>query len=164
MKQCYPKWTQHRRNATASCSTNSEERQVTTGKSKEQESLLPSLRQSLFFLILRARTGPIRRWRVLITMVDNGINLGSYLYDLFRTNVGRRRSATETMQKVIQIDFRQKLVKCFYSERKATKTQMGLTYKEINNTDNAVHNCNKLVHTEENSVTESQYIKVNEGH
>ena len=63
----------------------------------------------------------------LITMVDNGINSGSYLYDLFWTNVGVRRSATETTQKVIQIDFRQKLFKCFYSERKAIKTQMDLT-------------------------------------
>ena len=73
-------------------------------------------------------------------MIDNGINSGSYLYDLFRTNVGGRRSATETTQNVIQIDFRQKLVKCFYSERKAIKTQMGLTCKEINNIDNAVRN------------------------
>ena len=46
----------------------------------------------------------------------------------------------ETTLKLIQIDFPQKLVKCFYSERKAIKTQMGLTYKEINNTDNAVQN------------------------
>ena len=71
-------------------------------------------------------------------MVANGINSGLYLYDLFRTNVAGRRSATETTQKVIQIDFRQKLVKCFYSERIAIKTQMGLTYKEINNTGNTV--------------------------
>ena len=91
----------------------------------------------------------------LITMVDNGINSGSNLYDLFQTNVGGRRSATETMQKVIQIDFRQKLVKCLYDERKAIKTQMVLTYKEINHTDNAVQKCNKSVHTQENSVTES---------
>ena len=88
----------------------------------------------------------------LITMADNGINSGSYLYDLFRTNVGGRRSATERKEKVIQIDFRQKLVKCFYSERKAIKTQMGLTYKEINNTDNTVRNCN-------NSVAESKILR-----
>ena len=44
----------------------------------------------------------------------------------------------ETTQKVIEIGFRKKLVKCFYFERKAIKTHMGLTYKEINNTDNAV--------------------------
>ena len=125
---------------TATRSTNSEEREVATGERKEQASLLPPLRQSLFLLILRALTGPIRSWRVLITMVDNGIHSGSYLYDLFRTNVGGRRSATETTQTVIQIDFWQKLVKCFYSERKAIKTQMCLTYKEINNTDNTVRN------------------------
>ena len=71
-------------------------------------------------------------------MVDNGINSGSYVYDLFQTNVGGRRSATKTTQKVIQIDFRQKLVKCFYSERKAIKTQMGLTYKEISHPHNVV--------------------------
>ena len=65
---------------------------------------------------------------------------------------------TETMQKVIQINFRQKLVKCFYSERKAIKTQIGLTYKEINHTDNAVQKCNKSVHTQENSVTESKIL------
>ena len=137
-------------------STNNEEQQVTTGESKEQESLLPPLRQSLFLLLLRTRTGPIRRWILLITMVDDDINSGSYLYDLFRSNVRGRRSATETKQKVIQIDFRQKLVKCFYSERKAIKTQMGLTYKEINHTDNAVQKCIKSVHTQENLVTESQ--------
>ena len=97
-------------------------------------------------------------------MVDNGINLGSYLYDLFRTKVEWRRSATETPQKVIQIDFRQKLVKCFYSERKAIKTQMGLTYKEINHTDTAVKKCNKSVHTQENSVTNHKNITVNECH
>ena len=51
-----------------------------------------------------------------------------------------RQSATETTQKVIQIDFRQKLVKCFYSERKAIKTQMALAYKEINNTGSEVQN------------------------
>ena len=73
-------------------------------------------------------------------MVDNGINSGSYLYDLFQTDVGGRSSTTETTQTVIQIDFRQKLVKCFYSERNAIKPQMGLTYNEINNTDNAVQN------------------------
>ena len=72
-------------------------------------------------------------------MVDNGINSGLYLYDLLQTNMGGRRSATERTQKVIKIDFRQQLVKCFYSERKAIR-QMGLTYKEINNTDNAVWN------------------------
>ena len=91
----------------------------------------------------------------LITVVNNGINSGSYLYDLFQTNAGGRRSATETTQKVIQIDFRQKLVKCFYSERKVIKTRMGLTYKEINHTENAVQKCNRSVHTQENSVTES---------
>ena len=47
-------------------------------------------------------------------------------------------SATETKQIYIQIDFRQNLVKCFYSEQKATKIEISLTYKEINNTDNAV--------------------------
>ena len=73
-------------------------------------------------------------------MVDNGINSGSYKYDLFQTNVGARRSATETTQTVIQIDFRQKIINYFYSERKAIKTLMGLAYKEINNTDNAVQN------------------------
>ena len=73
-------------------STNSEERQVTTGESKEQEALLPPLRQSLFLLLLRARTGPIRRWRVLIKMVDNSIISTSYLYDSIQTNVGGRRS------------------------------------------------------------------------
>ena len=78
-------------------------------------------------------------------MVDNGINSGSYFYDLFQTNVGGRRLATETTQKVIQIDFRQKIVKCFHSDRKAIKTQMGLTYKEINNTDNAVRNLTRDV-------------------
>ena len=45
----------------ASRSTNDEERQVTTGESKEQEALLAPLRQSLFLLLLRARTGRIRR-------------------------------------------------------------------------------------------------------
>ena len=100
----------------------------------------------------------------LITMVDHGINSGSYLYDLFRTNVGGRRSATERTQKVIQIDFRQKLVKCFYSERKAIKIQVGLTYKEINHTDNAVQKCNKSVHTQENSLQNHKNIKVNEDH
>ena len=59
---------------------------------------------------------------------------------------GRRR---KTKENVIQIDFRQKLVKCLYSERKSIKTQMGVTYKEINHTDNAVQKCN-------NSVTESK--------
>ena len=73
-------------------------------------------------------------------MVDHGIISESYLYDSFQTNVRGSRSATETTQKVIQIDFRQKLVKCFYSERKAIKTQMGLTYKEINNIDNTARN------------------------
>ena len=101
-------------------------------------------------------------------MVDNGINSGSYLYDLFRTNVGGRRFATETMQKVIQIDFRQKLVKCFYSERKAIKTQMGLTYKEINNTDNTVQNLvgsvtNRFILKKIRSQNHTN-IKVNEGH
>ena len=100
--------------------------------------------------------GPSAVDESLITMGDNSKNWGSYLYDLFRTNAGGRRSATETMQKIIQIVFRQKLVTCFYSERKAVKTQMGLTYKEINYTDNTVQNCNKSVHTQENSVTESQ--------
>ena len=94
----------------ASRSTSNEERQVTTGESKEQESLIPPLRKGMLVLLLRARTGPIRRGRVLITMVDNGINSGLYLCDLFQTNMGGRRSATETTQKVIQIDFRQKLV------------------------------------------------------
>ena len=70
--------------------------------------------------------------------------------------MGERRSATKKTKRVIQIDFRQKLVKCFYSERKTIKTQISLTYKEINNTDNAVQKCNKPVHTQENSVTESQ--------
>ena len=71
----------------------------------------------------------------------------------------------ETTPKVIQMDFRQKLVKCFYFERKAIKTQIGLTYKVINHTDNAVQKCNKSVHTQENSLTEShKNIKVNEGH
>ena len=121
-------------------STKCEERQVMAGESKEKEALLPPLRQSLFFLLLRARTRPIRHWRVLTTMVNNGINSGSYLYDLLQTNVGGRQSATETTQNVLQLDFRQKLVKCFYSDRKTIKTQMGLTYKEINNTDNAVRN------------------------
>ena len=32
------------------------------------------------------------------------------------------------------------VVKYFYSERKGIKTQMGLTYKDINNTDNAFQN------------------------
>ena len=106
------------RNYIASRSTNNEEQQVTTGESKEEESLLPPLRQNLFLLLLRARMGPCVADKSLITMVDNGKNSGSYLYDLFQTNVGGRRSATETPQKVIQIEFRQKLVKCFYSERK----------------------------------------------
>ena len=76
-----------------------------------------------------------------------------------------RHSATKTMQKVIQINFRQKLVKCFYFERKAIKTQMGLTHKEINHTDHAVQKCNKSVHNQEISVTASHTnIKVNEDH
>ena len=45
----------------ASRSAKNEEQQITTGESKEQESLLPPLRQSLFLLLLRARIGPIRR-------------------------------------------------------------------------------------------------------
>ena len=53
---------------------------------------------------------------------------------------GREAVVDGNAQKVMQIDFRQKLVKCFYTERKAIKTQMGLTYKEINNTYNAVQN------------------------
>ena len=81
----------------------------------------------------------------LITMVDNGINSGSYLYDLFQTKAGGRRSSTETPKKVIQIDLQQKLVECFYSEREAIKTQIGFTYKNINNTDNMFQNCNNSV-------------------
>ena len=70
----------------------------------------------------------------------------------------------ETMQIVIQIDFRQKLVKCFYCERKAIKTQMDLTYKEINHTGNAIQKCNKSVHTQEILSQNHKIIKVNEGH
>ena len=87
----------------ASRSTNNEEQQVTTGESKEQESLLPPLWQCMFLLLLRARTGPICRGRVLIKMVDNGINSGSYLYDLLWTNEGGRRSATETTKKLYKL-------------------------------------------------------------
>ena len=54
-------------------------------------------RQSLFLLLLPS---PSVVDKSLITVVDNGINSGSYLYDLFRTNVGGRRSATETTQKL----------------------------------------------------------------
>ena len=63
----------------------------------------------------------------------------------------------------IHIDFRQKLVKCFYSEQKAIKTDMSLTFKEINNTDNAVLNLVRAVTDEvilRNSVTESHEVKV----
>ena len=123
---------------------------------------------SLFLLLLHARTGPISRWRVLITMFAHGINSRSYLYDLFQTNVGGRRTATETNQKVIQIDFRQKIINYFYSERKAIKTQMSLTYKEISNTDNAVWNLVRSVTSRfilRNSVTEAhKNIMVNYGH
>ena len=101
---------------------------------------------SCFYVPLR---GPSAVDESLITLVDNDIHSSWYLNELFQTKVGGRRLATETTQKVIQIDFRQKLGKCFYSDRKAIKTQIGLTYKEINNTDNTVRNCN-------NSVTESQ--------
>ena len=71
-------------------------------------------------------------------MVDSSIISGLYLYDSIQTNVGGKWSATETTHKIIQIDFRHKLVKCFYSEQKAIKTKMDLTYKDINNTDNAL--------------------------
>ena len=82
----------------------------------------------------------------LITMVDHGKNSGSYLYDLFR----------KQRKKLYKLTSDRNSIKCFYSERKAFKTQMGFTYKEINHTDNAVQKCNKSVHTRENSVTESQ--------
>ena len=68
----------------------------------------------------------------LITVVDNCITSGLYLYHSIQTNVGERRSAKEAMQKFIQINSRQQLVNCFYSEQKAIKTKMGLTFKEIN--------------------------------
>ena len=85
--------------------------------------------------------GANRRGRVLITMVDKGKNSGLYLYDLFQRNVGGRRSATEKTQKVVHIDFRQKLVKCFYYERKAINgfnVQRNQSYRH-----NAVQKCNK---------------------
>ena len=48
--------------------------------------------------------------------------------------------ATETTHKIIQIDFRQKIIKCFYSEQKANKTKMCLAFDSINNPGDAVLN------------------------
>ena len=49
-------------------------------------------------------------------------------------------ATTEKTQRIIQIDFRQKLVNYFCFGQKAIKTQMGLTYKEIYNPDNVFRN------------------------
>ena len=45
-----------------------------------------------------------------------------------------------SINKIYKLTLRQKVVKCFYSEQKAIKTEMSLTYKEINNAGNAVKN------------------------
>ena len=65
----------------------------------------------------------------LITVANNIITSGLYLYDLDAERVGGGEQQRVTF---VQIDFRQKLVKFFYSGRKAINTQMDLTYKEIN--------------------------------
>ena len=69
-------------------------------RTREEARITPSTasRQSLFLLLLPS---PSVVDKSLITVVDNGINSGSYLYDLFQTKVRGRRSATETKQKVI---------------------------------------------------------------
>ena len=51
--------------------------------------------------------------------------------------MGGRWSAAETTQKVIQIDFRQKIINHFYSEQKASNIQMDLAFNSMNNPDNA---------------------------
>ena len=94
-----------------------------------------ALRPSLFSSCRHARPGPSVVGEMLTTLVDNMVTLGLYLYASIQTEEGEMAataSATKTTQKCIQIDVRQKLVKCFNSEQKAIKTQMGLTYKEIN--------------------------------
>ena len=110
----------------ASRSTNNEERQVTTGESKEEESLLPPLRQVCSSCSSVPVRGPYVMDESLITMVDHGKDSGSYLYDLFRTNAeggGRRRKQRKKLYKLTSDKLvRQKIISYFYSEQKAIKT------------------------------------------
>ena len=120
---------------TATRPTASEQRRVNDGR-EEQEALLPQLCGKVCSSCCSVPVGPIRRWQALITLVDGNRTGGFYLYHSFQTNVGGRWSATETTQKVIQIDFRQKIIKYFYFEQKAINIQTDLAFDSINNTDN----------------------------
>ena len=68
----------------------------------------------------------------LITLADGNRNASFYVHDSTQTNVGGGGwSATETKPKIIQIDFRQKIINYFYFGRKAINTQMEIALKII---------------------------------